>query len=284
MLLALSGCCAAARRALSLARFPWTRVASTRPFVTSYTENVVESDLQHVALQVQARKIREALKKETRDKISVNEFVQLCSRFNFSTDESHDLLDAFHTSGQVLHFKDSKHPKLASIVFLNPDEMAETIYSRLGVGKEFLSEQVEKKEELLKDLRQEFSSLDTLYQSMDGRAQRHAKRVLFTGLVALTSQFAVYAHLTWFVFSWDVMEPITFFVSQAAAILFYSYFAFCKRDFSYDELFNFFHSRKLNGLLRNSGFNKERHAELAERIRETESMLEKYKKATFWLS
>ena len=101
-------------------------------------------------------------------------------------------------------------------------------------------------------------------------------------LVGLTAQFGVYAHLTWFVFSWDIMEPITFFVGQGAAILFYMYFAFVKRDFTYDEVYSYFYDRKLKRLLAKSGFDTQQHETLRLMIEAAKLDLQQYQQPTFW--
>lgn len=37
-------------------------------------------------------------------------------------------------------------------------------------------------------------------------------------------QFGFLARLTWWEYSWDIMEPVTYFVTYAGSMLFYAYF------------------------------------------------------------
>ena len=51
----------------------------------------------------------------------------------------------------------------------------------------------------------------------------------------LCTQFALFLRLTYVEFSWDVMEPISYFVGAFNAILIYAYFMVNQSDFSFDD-------------------------------------------------
>ena len=40
----------------------------------------------------------------------------------------------------------------------------------------------------------------------------------------MSTQFGVLARLTWWEYSWDIMEPVTYFVTTGTAICCYGYF------------------------------------------------------------
>lgn len=46
----------------------------------------------------------------------------------------------------------------------------------------------------------------------------------YLGLVAMSVQFGALARLTWWEYSWDIMEPVTYFVTYGTAMLGYCYF------------------------------------------------------------
>ena len=53
---------------------------------------------------------------------------------------------------------------------------------------------------------------------------RRTRRLLWTGLVFLMVQWGMLARLTFWELSWDVIEPITYFLGSGTTILFYCYF------------------------------------------------------------
>lgn len=42
-------------------------------------------------------------------------------------------------------------------------------------------------------------------------------------------QFGVLARLTWWEYSWDIMEPVTYFVTYGTTIAMYAYFVLTKQ-------------------------------------------------------
>ena len=59
--------------------------------------------------------------------------------------------------------------------------------------------------------------------------------IIGVGLLALVTQLFLFIRLTYVELSWDVMEPISYFVGVFNAILVYLYFMVYNRDFSFDD-------------------------------------------------
>ena len=47
---------------------------------------------------------------------------------------------------------------------------------------------------------------------------------MWTGLAGMATQFGILARLTWWEYSWDIMEPVTYFITYGTAIIMYGYF------------------------------------------------------------
>ena len=47
--------------------------------------------------------------------------------------------------------------------------------------------------------------------------------------------------LTWWEYFWDIMEPVTYFVTYGGAMVFYAYFVLTREDSTYPEIRNRFH-------------------------------------------
>ena len=52
----------------------------------------------------------------------------------------------------------------------------------------------------------------------------------------MSVQFGVLARLTWWEYSWDIMEPVTYFVTYGTAIIAYSYFVLTKQEYMYNDV------------------------------------------------
>jgi hypothetical protein len=101
----------------------------------------------------------------------------------------------------------------------------------------------------------ELEELEKQKQPLDARAARHAGRVM-KGIVAyLVLQAAVVAKLTFYSrFGWDVMEPVTYFITFGTSLFGLSYFTWNKLEFSYPALAALVARRRAEKLYRKNGF------------------------------
>ncbi len=57
----------------------------------------------------------------------------------------------------------------------------------------------------------------------------------------MSFQVGILAELTWDVYSWDIVEPIAYFIAYGTAMLFYAFYLMTRSDFEYitwiDRLF-----------------------------------------------
>jgi len=99
-----------------------------------------------------------------------------------------------------------------------------------------LEEILEPKLKKIEELKEKIKPYEDLKQLCDLGAQRFANRVAWLGLFALCTQWGLMMRLTWYEFSWDVMEPIAYFLSFGTGILGYSFYLLTKRDYTYEGL------------------------------------------------
>lgn len=55
-------------------------------------------------------------------------------------------------------------------------------------------------------------------------AERKTTTVAYALLFLMGFQFGFLARLTWWEYSWDIMEPVTYFVTYGTAVLAYAYY------------------------------------------------------------
>lgn len=60
-------------------------------------------------------------------------------------------------------------------------------------------------------------------------AEAQSSRVVWTGLALLSVQGGALAWLTWWVYSWDVMEPVTYFITYATSMGAFAYYVLTKQ-------------------------------------------------------
>ena len=89
--------------------------------------------------------------------------------------------------------------------------------------------------ETLAELESEMAAIQVDVDAGAARAARRSNAIVFGGLVLLCAQLATFVRLTYVELSWDVMEPISYFVGVFNAILLYVYFMVNQRDFSFDD-------------------------------------------------
>lgn len=87
----------------------------------------------------------------------------------------------------------------------------------------------------LDSIKQQLSPLEEMKAQIAGRAESQASRALWGGMALLSVQGGALAWLTWWVYSWDLMEPVTYFITYATSISVFSYFLLTKQDYVYPD-------------------------------------------------
>ncbi|XP_051175768.1 calcium uniporter protein, mitochondrial isoform X2 [Leptopilina boulardi] len=76
--------------------------------------------------------------------------------------------------------------------------------------------------------------LDPLEQQkleIEMAAAKRANLSAWAGLILMSMQFGILARLTWWEYSWDIMEPVTYFVTYGTAIVWYVYFLLTRQEY-----------------------------------------------------
>lgn len=189
-------------------------------------------------------KIRQRVESDPRKTISVEEFYRWANEFGLSEEDAQVLLRALHTSAVVQHFE--TNATLAKHIFLKPDELLYSVASSLDL--QLLSKADGTNLAALKRVQRDIAELDQEKAKYDGIARTHANRLMFGLFVYLLFQFGVLADMVWIDFNWDIMEPITYFVTLTTVIGGFSFFIKSKRDYTYPALAERFANSKLRKL------------------------------------
>ncbi|CAJ1052402.1 calcium uniporter protein%2C mitochondrial-like [Xyrichtys novacula] len=134
--------------------------------------------------------------------------------------------------------------------------------------------------ERLDNLKQQLSPLEKVKAQLSRTAEFKSSRVVWTGLALLSVQGGALAWLTWWVYSWDVMEPVTYFITYGTSIGAFAYYVLTKQDYLYPEakdrqFLHYFYK----GASKNK-FNINRYNELKDELAQVEEDLKRLREPT----
>ncbi|XP_053244551.1 calcium uniporter protein, mitochondrial isoform X2 [Podarcis raffonei] len=98
--------------------------------------------------------------------------------------------------------------------------------------------QLNKEKELvrrLEDLKQQLAPLEKVRMEIRRKAEKRTTWVLWGGLAYMATQFGILARLTWWEYSWDIMEPVTYFITYGSAMAMYAYFVVTRQEYVYPD-------------------------------------------------
>ncbi|KAG2317046.1 hypothetical protein Bca4012_067941 [Brassica carinata] len=161
-----------------------------------------------------------------------------------SVEEAHAFARILDDAGVILIFRDK--------VYLHPDKVVELIRKAvpLGLNPEDDPAKVE------------FDKLRRMKEEIDVLAHKQVRKILWCGLGYSVVQIGLFFRLTFWEFSWDVMEPITFFTTATGIIVGYAYFLMTSRDPTYQDFMKRLFLSRQRKLLKSREFDVERFKEL----------------------
>lgn len=120
-------------------------------------------------------------------------------------------------------------------------------------------------------IREEFDKMRSMKEEIDVLAHQQVRKILWGGLGYSVVQIGIFVRLTFWEFSWDVMEPITFFTTATGIIVGYAYFLMTSRDPTYQDFMKRLFLSRQRKLLKSHKFDCERFKELERLFKMTSS-------------
>lgn len=138
------------------------------------------------------------------------------------------------------------------------------------------SHHVLKERELLEKLdgiKQELNPLERVKARLVQGAEVSSSRAVWGGLALLSVQGGALAWLTWWVYSWDVMEPVTYFITYSTSMGIFAYYVLTKQDYVYPDakdrqFLHYFHKGA-----KKAKFNVDRYNQLKNELQQVEEDL-----------
>ncbi|KAJ3264074.1 hypothetical protein HK104_006528 [Borealophlyctis nickersoniae] len=133
-------------------------------------------------------------------------------------------------------------------------------------------------QKVLEKVEAELLPLQERKRQLDLRAATTSRRLAWFGLGALCAQWGLMARLTWWEYSWDVMEPISYFLGAGTGILGYMFYVVTSREYTYESLSAITVTRQQARLYRRTKFDVRRYSELTDRKVELEEKIEQIRR------
>ncbi|XP_054845478.1 calcium uniporter regulatory subunit MCUb, mitochondrial isoform X2 [Eublepharis macularius] len=177
----------------------------------------------------------------------------------------------------------SVHPPLKDKVstehITDVDDIRSLVH-RLFTALNLEDHQTRKERELLQKmelLKEELLPLEQIKAGLTTDADAKTSRLLWIGLALMSTQGGALAWLTWWVYSWDIMEPVTYFITYGSAMAFYAYFVLTKQDYVYPEardrqFLHYFHRKS-----KRQNFNVDQYNKLKDDLAKVEESLKRLK-------
>ncbi|CAL0317738.1 unnamed protein product [Lupinus luteus] len=182
---------------------------------------------------VNVKSLKMKLGMDGKEVIPYDELIEACERMGVAknSEEAATFAKVLDDAGDILLFRDK--------VYLHPDKVVDLV--RRAVPLVLTAENDPVRDEL-KKLQEKKEEIDVL-------AHKQVRRILWSGLGGGIVTVSLFFRLTFWEFSWDVMEPIAFFTTSTGLVIGYAYFLFTSRDPTYQDFMKrlfFSRQRKLH--------------------------------------
>lgn len=204
-------------------------------------------------------------------KMSLGEYIQFAEDKGISKDQAIAYLRTLHKLGNLLFFEGNV--ELEDTIILNPRAVASSIERALRVP-ELKSQTKASLEAQLEGLKKNLAELQGAYESIDAKSSRGANFIMYSVLGGLLFQWLLFARFTWWDFSWDVMEPVTYFTMTAELSLGgYLYYLWQGSEFANVDMWTILYNWRFRRIARGRGFDIQKWNDINNGIVETQKQI-----------
>ncbi|CAN4092837.1 unnamed protein product [Withania somnifera] len=208
------------------------------------------SDAKKILKISQLEKVKTRLRELPMNSISYSQFVEICSEFCAASnrEQNLELAKMLDEAGSVI--------VLGDIVFLRPHQVAKSM-------AKIISESIASPND---PRRRELEHMEKQKALIDQKAQSLVKGELYWGLGFLVLQILGFMRLTFWELTWDVMEPICFFVTSLHFALAYGFFLRTSKEPTFEGYFQRRFKVKQKKLMKRHNFDLDKYNKLREAL------------------
>ncbi|XP_055834474.1 calcium uniporter protein 4, mitochondrial [Solanum dulcamara] len=207
---------------------------------------ITVNDAKKILKISQMEKVKSRLREIPMNSISYSEFVGICDEFCSNREQSLDFAKMLDESGSVI--------VLGDVVFLRPHQVAKSM-------DKIISESIVSPND---PRRRELEHMEKEKAFIDQKAQSLVRGELYFGLGFLVLQTLGFMRLTFWELTWDVMEPICFFVTSLHFALAYGFFLRTSKEPTFEGYFQRRFKVKQKKLMKTHNFDLEKYNKLRE--------------------
>ncbi|WOL06054.1 calcium uniporter protein 3, mitochondrial-like [Canna indica] len=175
--------------------------------------------------------------------VAYPEFVRICCEAS-NAEQGMEIARSLDQSGVVI--------VLGNVVFLKPEEVVQTIENMIPMS--LSHENDPSREELMK--------MEEKKAEIDREAAAQVRKELWCGLGFMVAQTAALMRVTFWELSWDVMEPICFYLTSIYFMAGYGFFLKTSKEPSFESFFVSRFATKQRQLMKAYNFDLSRFNEL----------------------
>ncbi|KAI9118576.1 hypothetical protein K1719_010908 [Acacia pycnantha] len=194
----------------------------------------------------QLEKLKAKLRKIPKTSISYSEYVRICVEGCENEDQGTEFAKKLDDSGNVI--------VLGNVVFLQPEQVVKSM-------ERLMSETIASPNDRR---RKELEEMEKEKKKIEEKARAMVWRELYVGLGVMVAQTIGLMRLTFWELSWDVMEPICFFLSSLHVALAYVFFLRTSTQPTFQGYFRRRFMVKLHHLMRSHNFDLHKYNQLCQ--------------------
>ncbi|KAF6149675.1 hypothetical protein GIB67_017408 [Kingdonia uniflora] len=206
-------------------------------------QGITVKDAKKLLRLAQLEMLKSTLRRIPKSSISHSEFVKICVQES-SEDQGLGLAKCLDDFGAVI--------VLGEKVFLRPEQVTRAIEGIIPLSIVHSND----------PRRKELEKMEKVKTEIDKMADSMVRKELWSGLGFLVVQTAAFMRLTFWELSWDVMEPICFYVTSVYFMAGYAFFLRTAKEPSFEGFFGSRFSAKQKQLMKVHKFDMERFNEL----------------------
>ncbi|MED6118708.1 hypothetical protein PIB30_005180 [Stylosanthes scabra] len=209
-------------------------------------EFISYSEAKKLLRLVNVETLKMRLGMEGKEVIPYTELLEACESIGIARSEEEAIAfsKVLDEAGVILLFRDK--------VYLHPDKVVDLVRRAVPLALTADDDPV----------REEIKKLQEKKEEIDILAHKQVRRILWSGLGFGVVTVGLFFRLTFWEFSWDVMEPIAFFTTTTGLVIGYAYFLFTSRDPTYQDLMKRLFLSRQRKLFKRHNFDVERFREL----------------------
>ncbi|KAK4274955.1 hypothetical protein QN277_018108 [Acacia crassicarpa] len=214
--------------------------------VSQNLDSITFGEAKRLMRLVDVETLKTKLGAEGKEVVPYSELLHACQNIGIARNnaEATAFARVLDEAGVILLFRDK--------VYLHPDKVVDLV--RRAVPLALMAEDNPTREEL-KMLQEKKEDIDML-------AHKQVRRILWSGLGFGIGIVGFFFRLTFWDFSWDVMEPVAFFTTTTGLIIGYAYFLITARDPTYQDFMKRLFISRQKKLFKKKNFDVERFREL----------------------